>query len=130
MTTIVHKNQYYYLIGQLFYFYGRNGIFDHMVEKTVVPKLLQKFDADFCEGYFARRITVEKVFIAGYYWPIMFRDIFNYYERYEACEAFTNKCIVNDNLYHTPSLGPFDKYDIDLMNYCRLLKGNIILLIF
>lgn len=93
-----------------------------MVGTTVVPKLLQNFDAGFCGGYFARRIIVKEVFVARYYWPTIFRDIFNYHKRSETCETFANKCIVSGNLYHIPPLGSFDKYDIDLMDYLPVIK--------
>ena len=44
---IAHKSRSYTLIGQLLYFYGRDGVLCHAVEKNVGPNLLQEFHEGF-----------------------------------------------------------------------------------
>ena len=53
--------------------------------KADVPNLLREFHEGFCGGHFAGRVTVEKILAAGYYWPIMFKDTFDYCKRCEVC---------------------------------------------
>ena len=114
-TRIVHKSRTYTLIGQLLYFCGRDDILRRAVGEMDVPKLLQEFHEDFCRGYFAGRVTVEKIFAAGYYWLTMFKDTFDYCKRYEVCQTFANESTMSGNLHPISSLGPFEKWGIDLM---------------
>ena len=44
-----------------------------------------------------------------YYWPIMFKDTFDYWSRCEVCEIFVNKSIVSNNLHLLHPLGLFEK---------------------
>ncbi|OAE34230.1 hypothetical protein AXG93_1099s1090 [Marchantia polymorpha subsp. ruderalis] len=63
-----------------------------------------------CGEHFAGRITVEKILAAGYYWPTMFKDSFDYCKRCEICQAFANRSTVSGVLHPIPPLGPFKKW--------------------
>ena len=54
--------------------------------------------------------------VQWYYWPTMFNDTFDYCKRCEVYQAFANKFTVSGNLHLIPPLGPFEKWDIDLMD--------------
>jgi hypothetical protein len=68
----MYKNQFYILIYDLLYFYGRNEILLLVAQKKEVSKLLYEFYDEICTGNFARQIIVEKILIGGYYWLILF----------------------------------------------------------
>jgi hypothetical protein len=65
---------------------------------------------------------VEKILVAGYYWPTIFKDIFYYFKRYKMCQVFMNKFTGSGNLHLFFSLGPFEKWGIDLMGHLSVIK--------
>lgn len=65
---------------------------------------------------------MEKILTAGYYWPTIFKDIFYYCKHCEVYQLFKNKSKVINNLQHTPPLGPFEKWGIDLMEPLPITK--------
>lgn len=86
-----------------------------MIGKAKLPRLLWKFHEGFCGEHFAGRIIVEKILAAGYYWPTLFKDSFDYCKHSNICQAFANRSTVNGVLHPIPPLGRFKKWGIDLM---------------
>lgn len=121
-TRIAHKSRSYTLLGQLLYLCGRDGILRRAVEKSDVPKLLREFHEGFCGGHFVRRVMVEKILAAGYYWPTMLKYTFDYCKRCEVCQAFANKSTVSGNLHPIPPLAPFEKRGIVFMGPLPVTK--------
>ena len=69
---------------------------------------------------------MEKILTAGYYWPTMFKETFDYCKRCEVCQTFANKSTVSGSLYPIPPLGPFEKWGIDLMGPLPVTKMDIV----
>ena len=65
---------------------------------------------------------MEKILAAGYYWPTMFKETFDYCKCCEVCQTFVNKSTVSGNLHPIPPLGPFEKWGIDLMGPLPVTK--------
>ena len=130
-TRIAHKSRSYTLIGQLLYLCGRDGVLRRAVGKSDVPNLLREFHEDFCGGHFAGRVTVGKILAAGYYWPTMFKETFDYCKRCEVYQAFANKSKVSANFHPFLPLWPFEKWGIDLMGHLPVTKrGHRFIVVF
>jgi hypothetical protein len=69
-TRIAHKSWNYLMIGNHFYFQGRDGVLQRIIKKGDTSRLLYEFHDGFCGGYFAGRITAEKILQASYYCPL------------------------------------------------------------
>ena len=69
---------------------------------------------------------MEKILAAGYYWPTMFKETFDYCKCCEVCQTFVNKSTVSGNLHPIPPLGPFEKWGIDLMGPLPVTKMDIV----
>jgi hypothetical protein len=61
----VHKSQNYLIIGDQFYFQGKDGVLQRAIRKGETSHLLYEFHDGFCEGHFPRQITTKKILQAG-----------------------------------------------------------------
>ncbi len=83
---------------------------------------LYEFHDGFCAGHFEGRITAKKTLQAGYYWPTFFKDAHDYCRNCDVCQAYAQKSTVSGPLHPIPSLGPFEKWGIDLMGPLLVIK--------
>jgi hypothetical protein len=88
-TKIAHKSRNYSMIGNQLYFKGRDGVLRRTIRKCDTSCLLYEFHDGFCGGHFARRIIVEKILQAGYYWPTLFKDAHDYCR---SCDVMLSLC--------------------------------------
>jgi hypothetical protein len=84
-TRIAHKSRNYSMIGDQFYFQGRDRVLRRTIGKRDTSRLLYEFHDGFCGGHFAGQITTEKILQAGYYWPTLFKDAHDYCRSCDVC---------------------------------------------
>ena len=48
-----------------------------------------------CGGHFSAKTTTHKILRAGYFWPIVFKDSYNFVKRCEECKKFSRKLKFN-----------------------------------
>jgi len=53
------------IIGDQFYFQGKDGVLQRAIRKGETSHLLYEFHDGFCEGHFPRQITTKKILQAG-----------------------------------------------------------------
>ena len=61
------------------------------LEKTEAEKVLQELHDGPAGGHYAGEATAHKILRAGYYWPTLFKDSYNYIRKCQVYQAAVGK---------------------------------------
>ena len=98
------QSRHFALILDKFYRCGTDQILlIRCIGLSGVPKVLEATHDSQCEGYFVGMLTAQKTHRAGYYWPTMFKDVYEHARKCDSCERYSRKD-VGLSIYFQPSL--------------------------
>ncbi|MCO5597918.1 hypothetical protein L7F22_052003 [Adiantum nelumboides] len=85
---VTHAQRFFIIEGEL-YQKGFEGLYCHCVRKEEIPHILKECHVSACGGHFAGRLTTLKILRAGYWWPSVFKDSFEWCKRCDMCQCAT-----------------------------------------
>jgi hypothetical protein len=112
---LVYRAKSYVLQNGILYRFGQDNRFCHVLQPKHVPIILQELHSG-VGGHFSSNITVKKIFDASYWWPIMNRDVYEFYWTYDLCQRTSNLLAQNmEKLITTLPKKPFQKWGLDFI---------------
>ena len=81
----------YQFIDNVFFHKNYDVVFLRCLEKTEADIILVDMLAGLAGGHLSRETTAHKVLRAGYYWPMLFKDGYNYVIKCEPCQRCAGK---------------------------------------
>lgn len=115
--TLKLKSSKYVIISGDLYWKNRDGILLLGLDECQVDKILQEMHGGVCGGHFFARTTTHKILRAGYYWPHVFNDSYQYVRKCEACQIFSRKMKYQGALPLRPMQveEPFQQWGLDFI---------------
>ncbi|MCO5584686.1 hypothetical protein L7F22_038617 [Adiantum nelumboides] len=109
---VTHAQRFSIIEGEL-YQKGFEGLYCRCVCKEEIPHILKECHDSACGGHFAGRLTALEILRAGYWWPIVFKDSFEWCKRCDMCQCAT--CLENHLRPNNPIMAalPFEKWGIN-----------------
>ncbi|KAL2624236.1 hypothetical protein R1flu_008481 [Riccia fluitans] len=91
-------------------------VYRRCLEREEVPKVLRALHSAMEGGHFGIQTTAKKILAAGYWWPIVFRDVATYVKAYDPCQR-TGRPTASTQwpLTLILPLFPFEKWGIDFV---------------
>ena len=114
--NLLQAQHYTLLGGYLYRYFPCEGIYRRCVRENEVPIILCALHDEPCGGHFAGELTARKVLFAGYWWPTLHKDSFEYCKRCDKCQWIGRPT----KQFATPltpilALKPFEKWGIDFV---------------
>lgn len=106
----------YTLLGGALYKKGKDGVLRRCLDHLETGLVLKACHDEPCGGHFAGDETARKILLAGYWWPTLHKDSFNYCRQCDVCQRMgkptkTGAMPLNPIL----PLKPFEKWGIDFV---------------
>ncbi len=118
MMYVLHKF-HHYLLGNKFIFHVDHMVLLYLVQKPQVSRKIARWLFFFLE-YFSFEIIVHKILDVNFWWPIMHKDVLQYYQACDNCQQIGN--LIQNNIAKLVSsllVEPFMKWGL---NFVGLIK--------
>jgi hypothetical protein len=113
---ICYQAHQYIILGDTLYRRGIDSIFLHCLTFDEVEKALNEFHSRACGGHMSGYATTQKILRAGYFRPSFLNDCITVIQKCHACQTYNQKIWSHPAPLHpVVSVGPFEKWGIDLM---------------
>ena len=114
--ALIRKSAPYTLLDKTLYKLGQDGVLRRCIYASEVNDILQGCHSDSCGGHFAGISTAQKVLLAGYWWPSLFRDAHQFARKCDPCQR-VGKPSPSTAMPLIPlmALAPFEKWGIDFV---------------
>ena len=83
--SIAHKSRPYSVLGNILYYQGGDGLYRQAISKDEGKEMLKEFHEGLCGGHYVGKATAHKILVAGYYWPCLFKDAYQYCRTCDVC---------------------------------------------
>lgn len=103
------------LLGGTLYRKGPEGIYRRCVMPEEIPSLLEEFHDSACGGHFAGQSTAQKILLAGYWWPYIFKDSHKYAQECDICQRVGRGENRKRSLIPVMAVLPFEKWGLDFV---------------
>ena len=81
----------YHIIDQILFWKDPHGILLRCVDEKEAKQFFCDLHHGVCGGHHHWKVIAFKILRAGYYWPILFSDIFSQVRACEPCQKFVGK---------------------------------------
>jgi hypothetical protein len=117
VKSLLQRSGPYTLIGGTLYKQGRDGVLRRCIYTHEIPMVLEGCHSDACGGHFAGDVIARKALLAGYWWPSLFKDAYQYARKCDPCQC-TGKPTPSTAMPLVPliALAPFEKWGIDFVD--------------
>ena len=104
------------LVQGKLYRQGKDSRLRQVILDSQAQMILQELHKDNAGGHFSQDITVCKVLDAGYWWPTLYKDTYNYCHTYHECQKTGGlPKSVSTKLITTLPVEPFMKWGLDFV---------------
>jgi hypothetical protein len=108
------NSRHFAVVGHRLFKRGADGLLRRCVSEVEVPSILAACHDSACGGHFSGQLTGQKILRAGYFWPTLFKDAYDYVKRCDACQRYArNDLRMEMPLHVSLPLVPFEKWGID-----------------
>jgi hypothetical protein len=116
VKSLLQRSAPYTLIGGILYKQGRDGILRRCIYTNEIPMVLEGCHSDACGGHFTGDVSARKALLAGYWWPTMFKDAYQYARKCDSCQR-VGKPTPSTAMPLVPliALAPSEKWGIDFV---------------
>ncbi len=113
---LIQKTTPYIINGGTLYKMGKDGLLCHCVSQVKIPTILKGCHVDVYGKHFASNSIGCETLLAGYWWPTLFKDAFNWAKCCDACQQL-GKPMRSSSMPLVPILvqAPFEKWGIDFV---------------
>jgi hypothetical protein len=113
---IHHHSRLYLIIGNTKYHHGIDTILRRCLIHAEAEHILNDCHLGACGGHLFGMATAQKILLANYFWPSIFKDCIEVFKKCPPCQVFNNKARTHPTTQHPIiSIGPFAKLGIDFM---------------
>jgi hypothetical protein len=110
------KSVKYCIIDQILFWKDPNGILLRCVDEEEAKQFFCDLHHGVCGGHHHWKATAFKILRAGYYWPVLFSDIFSQVRACEPCQKFAGKQkLMSLPLKPIIAHGPFQQWGLDFI---------------
>lgn len=115
--TIRLQSEKYILIKDDLYWKNKDGILLFCLDPYQSKKIFSQMHRGVCGGHFSVKTNAHKILRVGYFWPIVFKDSYDFVRKCEECQKFSGKLKFNGVLPMRPmqSKEPFQMWGIDFI---------------
>ena len=85
------KAKQYQLVNDVLFKRNYDSVLLRCLEKTEAEKVLQELHDGPAGGHYVGEATTHKILRAGYYWPTLFKDSYNYVRKCQVCQTAAGK---------------------------------------
>jgi hypothetical protein len=106
----------YCIIDQILFWKDPNGFLLRCVDEKEAEQFFYDLHHGVCGGHHHWKATAFKILRAGYYWPVLFSDIFSQVRACEPCQKFAGKQkLMSLPLKPIVTHGPFQQWGLDFI---------------
>jgi hypothetical protein len=106
----------YCIIDQILFWKDPNGFLLRCVDEKEAEQIFHDLHHGVCGGHHHWKATAFKILRAGYYWPVLFSDIFSQVRACEPCQKFAGKQkLMSLPLKPIITHGPFQQWGLDFI---------------
>lgn len=119
------QSRHFTLISGKLHQQGTNIMLRNYINIGEVPKVLEATHDSHCEGHFVGMLMAHKTLWAGYYWPTMFKDFYEYARKCHSCQQYSRKdlrfsLLLQPYLY----LALFENWGIDYVDQMHPISSE------
>ena len=74
-TLYQRGSRCYTIFDGVLYRQGIDGVLQQAIDAKEASKVVKQYHDGFYEGHYAANYTAKKILHAGYYWPVLFKDV-------------------------------------------------------
>jgi hypothetical protein len=102
------------------YIFGQDNKFRQILQPKHVSTILQELHGRVAKGHFYFDIIMRKILDAGYWWPTMNQDVYEYCRTSDQCQRIGNLLTQNfAKLVTTLPKEPFQKWGLDFIGLVK-----------
>ena len=104
------------IIDKLLYWKDLSRVLLRCLDKEESNQVMHHFHSSTCGGHHYWKTTAHKILRAGYYWPVLFVDVFTFVRACDQCQRFIGKQQLK-SLPLRPAIvsGPFQQWGLDFI---------------